>query len=439
MSLYIVEGKPGSGKSYHVVTMILQVLQDWIEYSRRENKPLERLLYTNLKLDFSCVNEYLIKRVGGEVDVSPYIREIDDDVKKTFLHAGGHCPLALLPQNALIVIDEVQNLFGAEIGSGKSRDPFFVSFRNYISEHRHYGHELIFITQDIGNIASPILAMAEKLLHVNNVKNMVLPFPLNIPFSDLDVVKEAWGFETQFYRVCVGKLFGRRVRFDGLPLSDAMNLITDETGITIVWSSSLDASLVYGSFFHESVPVILESVARRIGCQVSEVDGVYFLGEINRNSLVSAVVYMIPVEHGELIDAIQKGMSQEGQVAVIGGSLYLRDTFSFIRNVLSDLERIRRNSEHSYLAEVFFIRIKEDDFINITGDLQIRQVDVFSSSLNLDALFQMFVDADAGKSFASVEQRPVLYLSEGREAVFNVGSEIVREKKGVNLILRMLW
>jgi hypothetical protein len=81
---------------------------------------------------------------------------------------------------------------------------------------------------------------------------------------------------------------------------------------------------------------------------------------------------------------------------------------------------------------VFFIRIKEDDFIKITGDLQIRQVDVFSSSLNLDELFQMFVDADAGKSFASVEQRPVLYLSEGREAVFNVGSEIVREKKSVS-------
>jgi hypothetical protein len=43
----------------------------------------------------------------------------------------------------------------------------------------------------------------------------------------------------------------------------------------------------------------------------------------------------------------------------------------------------------------------------------------------------MFVDADAGKGFASVEQRPVLYLSEGRTAKFEVGSEIIRERRAM--------
>jgi hypothetical protein len=77
------------------------------------------------------------------------------------------------------------------------------------------------------------------------------------------------------------------------------------------------------------------------------------------------------------------------------------------------------------------VRVKEDDFLKVTGDLQIRSVDVFASTTNLDELFQMFLDASAGKGFASVEQRPVLYLSEGRKATFEFGSEIVREKKAV--------
>jgi len=69
--------------------------------------------------------------------------------------------------------------------------------------------------------------------------------------------------------------------------------------------------------------------------------------------------------------------------------------------------------------------------VKVTGDLQIRSVDVFSSTTNLDELFQMFIDASAGKGFASVEQRPVLYLSEGRTAKFEVGSEIVRERRAM--------
>jgi hypothetical protein len=105
-------------------------------------------------------------------------------------------------------------MFGAEIDTGTQGKDFVVQFRNYISEHRHYGHNLIFITQHTDNVSTSILAMAEKLYQVTNAKSLSLPFPLNIPFSDIDVIKEAWGLKTQCYRVNVGKYFGRRVRFD---------------------------------------------------------------------------------------------------------------------------------------------------------------------------------------------------------------------------------
>ena len=221
------------------------------------------------------------------------------------------------------------------------------------------------------------------------------------------------------------------VRFDGLSIRDAMTLLTDQTGVSIVWAQSLDDAILYGSYFDEPLGLVLESVARRVGAVVAEINGIYYIGDANRNDVVTAVVRMIPTEKQELLTALQQGVTDQGKVAVIGGSLYISDTFENVRKMLADLEKLREHAEHAYIAEVFFIRVKEDDFLKVTGDLQIKSVDVFASTTNLDELFQMFLDASAGKGFASVEQRPVLYLSEGRKANFDVGSEIIREKKSV--------
>ncbi|MCL2118574.1 MAG: zonular occludens toxin domain-containing protein [Planctomycetaceae bacterium] len=222
MSLQIVAGKPGSGKSYHTVTMLLQHLEDWALYERKEGQVFDRALYTNLPLQTDFINEYLTKKTGDETDVSHYIKPIDEDVRKRFIQCGGKFPLAVLPQNAMIVIDEVQKLFGSEMDTDKKHKQFNIEFRNYVSQHRHYGHDLIFITQHTDNISKQILAMAEKLYQVENAKHYGLPFPLNIPLADLDVVKEAFGVKSQFYRVSVGKYQGRRVKFDGETTSHLM-------------------------------------------------------------------------------------------------------------------------------------------------------------------------------------------------------------------------
>ena len=221
------------------------------------------------------------------------------------------------------------------------------------------------------------------------------------------------------------------VRFDGLTLKEGMTLLTDETGVSIIWGQSLDSATLYGSYFGEPLGLVLESVARRVGASVTEFNGIYYIGDSNRNDVVTAVVRMIPTERKELLDALQKGVTDQGKVAVVGGCLYISDNLENVRKLLVDIEKLREHAEHAYIAEVFFIRVKEDDFVKVTGDLQIRAIDVFASTTNLDELFQMFLDASAGKGFASVEQRPVLYLSEGRTAKFEVGSELVREKKAV--------
>lgn len=245
---------------------------------------------------------------------------------------------------------------------------------------------------------------------------------------------EHYQFEKTFERESEMKTVNTEkiaVRFDGLSMREGMTLLTDQTGVSIIWAQNLDNAMLYGSYFDEPLGLVLESVARRVNASVSELNGIYYIGDANRNDVVTAVVRMIPTEKQELLSALEKGVSDQGKVAVVGGSLYISDTYENVRKLLSDIEKLREHAEHAYIAEVFFIRVKEDDFLKVTGDLQIKSVDVFASTTNLDELFQMFLDASAGKSFASIEQRPVLYLSEGRKANFEVGSEIIREKKTV--------
>jgi hypothetical protein len=74
----------------------------------------------------------------------------------------------------------------------------------------------------------------------------------------------------------------------------------------------------------------------------------------------------------------------------------------------------------------------ESDFLKLQADLEIQQIDIFASSFNVDQLFQMFVDGDLNKSKSCIDNRPVLYLTEGRPAVFEDGSDVVLEQKSVS-------
>jgi hypothetical protein len=68
----------------------------------------------------------------------------------------------------------------------------------------------------------------------------------------------------------------------------------------------------------------------------------------------------------------------------------------------------------------------------LAADLRLNSVDVFSSAFNVEQLFSCVVSGDASAGGSFVESRPVLYLSEGRKAVLDLGSTITTAKKAVN-------
>ena len=219
------------------------------------------------------------------------------------------------------------------------------------------------------------------------------------------------------------------VRFDGVPFGQAMSILTQETSTPIVWSQSLDSTLASGTFNGVLLPAVLEVLARRSGASVTEIGGVYYLGEIRKEDRAFAVLRIPPVTKADFLAAVKQSCSIEGAVSVVGSCVWICDNIESLRKLVSAVEIIRERSERSYVAEVYFIRVNEEHFVQLSANLEFNQIDVFASSFNVEKLFSMFVDGDAATGWSEISQRPVLYLSEGRKVTFSDGKEITRERK----------
>jgi Flp pilus assembly secretin CpaC len=209
-----------------------------------------------------------------------------------------------------------------------------------------------------------------------------------------------------------------------------MRQLTELTGTPISWDKTLDHETIDGTFINQPLPDILNTLARRLRVRVTQTQGIYFIGSAQEGDNISAVLRLPPIAKEELRVALDRVVS--GKATIIGSFIWVSDTFDNIQKLIADLDYIREKSERSYLAEVFFIRVNEDDFLRLTADLRINRVDIFSSAFNINQLFSMFVDADGRLGNTVIDTRPVLMLSEGRKATFEVGNEITRERKALS-------
>jgi type II secretory pathway component GspD/PulD (secretin) len=219
-------------------------------------------------------------------------------------------------------------------------------------------------------------------------------------------------------------------RFVNCNFRDGMRQLTELTGRPISWDKSLDNAVIDGTFVDQPLNQVLDFLSRRLNVTVSVNDNMYFLGTVTEGDFVSAVVRVPPVSREELQAALSTTGS--GKAVIIGSFIWITDTLEHVRKLVADLDMIREKSERSYLAEVFFIRVNEEDFLRLTADLRFNQVDIFSSAFNISQLFSMFVDADGKLGSTVIDTRPVLLLSEGRQATFEVGNEITRERKALS-------
>lgn len=137
------QGTPGSGKSFDVVSKIL------------DNLKKGRIVYTNVEgfEDADC-RMYQQNILGmDDYEFSQKCHFLDNSQVSDFWN---HCK-----PGSLIVIDEIQNYFGnrewnSEANKGLCR---------WASTHRHHGYDLIMVTQHIERVDKAVVALVQWTYH----------------------------------------------------------------------------------------------------------------------------------------------------------------------------------------------------------------------------------------------------------------------------------
>lgn len=228
MTVRVIFGKPGSGKSYHTVKVVSDILCDWLRNEKVSGERHVQRLFTNLPLKCDKLKAYVEKKVGVEFDVDYYVELLDDDwfsppVAKRDERGGlivdkrGRQVYEYwwdrIPDDALLVVDEMHKYMGSEYGYVNAIDET-TALRNYMAEHRHHRHDWILITQDPSQITVAVLKQAEEVINVFNAKSTTLPFPISIPMEDVETLLKGFGVSRQMYRVKSGHYLGRRLIFN---------------------------------------------------------------------------------------------------------------------------------------------------------------------------------------------------------------------------------
>lgn len=151
MAIYLYYGKIGDGKTYHV-------LQNEVVPAARKG----RKIYTNL--DGLSVRR-LAQYVDREVDVVQW--ESVEQIRAAFQLAQDDKEGTSLAvdRGALLIVDEAQMIFDAR--QWKDTGPGTLRLCEY---HRHFGLDIVFITQSPGRLDKSLCRLANESLHVKNLR-----------------------------------------------------------------------------------------------------------------------------------------------------------------------------------------------------------------------------------------------------------------------------
>lgn len=252
-------------------------------------------------------------------------------------------------------------------------------------------------------------------------------------FSWVDYYKENITYKKTDYKTKTSSHKDDKVisiRLDGVKFSTVMKTITDRTGISIAWDSKLDDRPVIGFYKNKKVSVIIESIARRFGSSVTQVDDVWFVGTLKSEDRANYLSYM-PTGNDEVITkTIQTMLSESGRVSVLSGSIMVSDHNEKLRKIIRLLEDLKSRSATRYFAEIHFIKVNKDDVLKLGVEFEAKAVNLVNNT-SAEQLFNAMLKADYVGANADVLINPIMFLSEGITSSMTTVQVIPVENKAV--------
>ena len=194
--IYCVEGTPGVGKTLYFVS---KLIPDYLRIKSHDGSFMPVHIWTNIEglkpsilLALNKLPESIsmfIHNIGECVDdegrrtidkrylewfyydpnTIEWVQDVDPKSKRTYWHPNFETA-AYLPLNSVIILDELQNVFG-------SRDfdkPFTQACLPYITRHRHYGHNIFWASQNHEQVDVTFRRNTEQVWHLEGLDNFAL-------------------------------------------------------------------------------------------------------------------------------------------------------------------------------------------------------------------------------------------------------------------------
>lgn len=194
--IYCVEGTPGVGKSLYFVS---KLIPEYLKIEAYDGSYMPVHIWTNIEglkpsilLALSGLPESIamfIHNIGecvddyGNRDVDKrylewfyydpqtieWVQDTDPKTRQVYWHPNFDTA-KYLPINSLIILDELQNIFG-------SRDfdkPFTKAALPYITRHRHYGHNIFWASQNHEQVDVAFRRNTEQVWHLEGLDNFAL-------------------------------------------------------------------------------------------------------------------------------------------------------------------------------------------------------------------------------------------------------------------------
>ena len=222
--------------------------------------------------------------------------------------------------------------------------------------------------------------------------------------------------------------------FSGVPLSVACEEISDVAGVDVFCSAEIAQTPITEYFALREVGDILFLLAKSNGFELQEIRGVYFLSQAADDSANVPRVYRLPPgESVEVLSAVKSCLSETGTCNVTGSVVVVVDALAVHDRLDALFGVLHANLSTSYLCDVYFLRLKYNDYINLSAELEVdSSLDLLEGGFDVEELFSLYASGDLSNGKNRVDQRPALLLSDGQKTTLTVGSEIVKEKKQVS-------
>lgn len=194
--IYCLEGTPGVGKTLYMVS---KIIPDYLKIRTANGDYCPVHIWTNiegLKPSLLCALAKLpesitmyIHTIGEYIDDDgkksidkryleyfyydpqsiEWVQDYDPKNKRTFEHPD-YTKAYYLPWNSLIILDELQNIFGSrDFDKQFTRDAL-----PYITRHRHYGHNIFWASQDHEQVEVSFRRNTEQVWKLESLDNFSL-------------------------------------------------------------------------------------------------------------------------------------------------------------------------------------------------------------------------------------------------------------------------